>query len=90
MHTNGIVSESKARLARPGESRADDVGHRVLDNLRTSNYPGLRRIKVEVHGNTVTLRGQLGSYHERQVAIARVVGVRGVSRVVDRLSLPPE
>jgi osmotically-inducible protein OsmY len=76
------------RQSAPANDQASDVGREVLDSLRSSNFPGLRRVKIEVHGNTVTLHGHLNSYHERQIAISRAK-VQGVHHVVDRLSLPP-
>ncbi|HEY2895333.1 MAG TPA: BON domain-containing protein, partial [Pirellulales bacterium] len=74
--------------AAPATDETKDVGREVLDNLWSSNFPALRRVKIEVHGNTVTLHGHLNSFHERQIAISTANRVQGVNRVVDRLSLP--
>ena len=62
-----------------------EVGRRVMEGLWASNLPGLRRVAIDVHHDTVTLRGEVASYYERQMAIARTAGVSGVSRVVDML-----
>lgn len=83
------TDELRSRQSALSTEEANDVGREVLDNLRSTNFPGLRRVKIEVHGNTVTLRGQLSSFHERQIAISTANRVQGVNRVVDRLSLPP-
>jgi osmotically-inducible protein OsmY len=61
------------------------TAQRVMHDLWASNMPGLRRIVIEVRRETVILRGEVGSFHERQTAIARTAQVSGVSRVVDML-----
>jgi osmotically-inducible protein OsmY len=61
------------------------MGEQVIQALWGSNMPGLRRIAIEVRRGTVTLRGEVASFYERQTAVARTVSIKGVSRVVDML-----
>ena len=64
-----------------------DLSRRVTEHLWSSNLPGLRRLWVEARRDAIVLHGTLGSYYERQVAVARAAAVRGVARVVDRLEV---
>lgn len=65
------------------------LGDRIVDSLYSSNMPGLRRILIEIHNDVVTLRGQLSSFYERQMAVTRVEQTAGVGQVVDRLDVRP-
>jgi hypothetical protein len=49
-----------------------------------SRYP-LRLLDVEARGGTVTLRGFLATYHEKQLAVHRVLRVAGVHRLIDEI-----
>ena len=59
----------------------------VLESLWASNMPGLRRVAIEVRRDTVTLRGEVVSFYERQTAVARAGQVAGIARVVDMLTV---
>lgn len=58
-----------------------DLERRVAGYLATKHLANLRRLEVVTQGATVTLRGCVDSFHEKQVALhscRRVAGVRGL------------
>jgi osmotically-inducible protein OsmY len=69
--------------------RHDELACRVSADLSASNFPRLRHVSVEAHWDTVTLRGELASFYERQIAVARAERVPGVTRVIDHLRVEP-
>jgi osmotically-inducible protein OsmY len=54
---------------------------------RDSHLPHPMEVAVLEHGGTVTLRGSVGSFHQRHTAVQIARSVRGVRRVEDELSL---
>jgi osmotically-inducible protein OsmY len=87
----GAESRTEAPIQVMHSGHADrQTAQRVMQELWASNMPGLRRIAIEVRRETVILRGEVGSFHERQTAIARTAQVSGVSRVVDMLRVRAE
>ncbi len=62
---------------------ANDLSQRVRLFLIGSNVPGLRHIAVEVEGTTVTLRGAVRTFYEKQLAVRLCRRVAGVIQVID-------
>jgi hypothetical protein len=62
---------------------SESLGQRVRLFLAASHVPGLRRVEVEVVGDTVTLRGRVRTFYEKQLAARLVRHVAGVIHVVD-------
>lgn len=60
---------------------------RVEDNLVANHIPGVSRLAIEARRGTVTLRGRLGSYHQRQRCVHLSRGVAGVVELVDRIDV---
>jgi len=69
------------------ESVAADLGRRVRTVLAGLHVPSFRHINIETAGDAVILTGRVGSFHERQLAIACCKRVAGVRQVDDRLQV---
>ena len=69
--------------------RQTSLARQVTDSLWSASLPALRRISVEVRKETVVLRGEVQTFYERQIAVGRVAGVKGIRRLVDALSVRP-
>ena len=69
----------------------DDGGIHAIVKVRLIKEADIlaRRINVDVHKGVVTLYGRVRSESERRRAKAVVVGVKGVSKVEDRLLVRP-
>lgn len=70
----------------PFVSPDQDLQRRVISFLAARYLPSLRQLQVEVHQGTVTIRGCVASFYEKQVAIhscQRVAGVRNLVDAVD-------
>jgi osmotically-inducible protein OsmY len=61
------------------------LASRVRTFLAQQHLPGLTKIEVEAHGDTVRLSGQVRTFYERQMAIASCKRVAGVRQIDDRL-----
>lgn len=64
-----------------------DVTRRVQLFLSSAGLPGLRRIHVDVAGDTVVLSGRVRTFYERQTAVERSRRVAGVIEVDDRIEV---
>jgi osmotically-inducible protein OsmY len=82
-----VSSAQECRRVEKPISREQELSRRVTECLWSSNLPALRRVSVEVRRNTVILRGKVGSFYDRQIAVARAATVAGVARVVDVLEV---
>lgn len=63
------------------------LARRVKNYLIGYKMPGLRDVEVEADNGTVTLRGQVHSYYQRQLAIHCCRRVAGVNQLVDELEV---
>ncbi len=70
-------------------SRKNDeaLAHRVCECLRRTYRPSLARVSISAHGGVITVRGQVYSYHEKQLCLSLCQRVPGVVRVVDQLQV---
>ena len=64
-----------------------DLEQRVLNFIAGRYVSGLRYVEVQAEAGTVTLRGNVPSYHTRQLCLECCRHVAGVVRVVDRLKV---
>jgi osmotically-inducible protein OsmY len=67
-------------------------GTTIVDDVRAAlesdpRLPHPTEVAVSEQGGTVTLRGSVGSFHQRHAAVQIAKTVRGVRRVEDELSL---
>ncbi len=64
--------------------RADhDLRERMVSYLCSRFRSSLRRLDVESSGGTVTIRGRVPTYYEKQLAINSCRRVAGVVKLVD-------
>jgi osmotically-inducible protein OsmY len=64
-----------------------DVNQQIVGALTRHARREAGRIEVTVHGGVVTLEGAVASLPEHDAALAAAAATRGVSRVVDHLSV---
>lgn len=73
----------RAPFAAPG----DELTRRVGLFLASADMPNLRRIRVDLVGDTVVLSGRVRTFYERQMAVARSRRVAGVIEVDDQIEV---
>jgi osmotically-inducible protein OsmY len=78
-----LASSSKVSSHSAPRFTLDAVG----DALSQSSYATLGLVEYEVDGDDVVLRGEVPSYHLKQMAQAVVQRLAGVRRVDNRLSV---
>lgn len=62
-----------------------DLELRVRNYLAAQSRPALRSVEVQVHNGTVTLRGLVQSFYEKQLSVHLAARVAGVRRLQDEL-----
>jgi osmotically-inducible protein OsmY len=60
---------------------------RIVDQLAGTNRASLRRLSVAVHSGEVTLRGSVGSFYEKQIAIQACRVLSGIERLIDAVEV---
>ncbi len=63
------------------------LADRIVLHLAETNRASLKRLSVDVREGEVTLRGCVGSFYERQIAIQTCRELSGISRVIDALEV---
>jgi osmotically-inducible protein OsmY len=67
---------------------ADNVLERqIASQLAESSRPALKRLAVSVTGGSVTLRGRVASFYEKQLAIQTCRMLAGIDRLVDAVEV---
>jgi osmotically-inducible protein OsmY len=79
----GVGSEITLRF-RPAPA---GIALRIADALKRQTERELKRMEISVHGDTVTLRGSVHSWHERDAAQGAAWAAPGVRRVVNELRI---
>ena len=77
------------RNVRIDDAADRDLERRVMNYLTGRHVPALRRLEVQAAGGTVTLRGTVGSFYEKQLSqqcCRRVAGVLNLIDAVDVVS----
>jgi len=64
-----------------------DLERRVFQYLLDRRMPGLRQLSVEAHGGTVTLRGRVRTFYEKQLCTNICRRVAGVIRLEDLVAV---
>lgn len=64
-----------------------DMERRITSQLAESHRPGLKRLAVRVNEGRVTLRGCVGSFHEKQIAIQACRMFAANERFVDAVEV---
>jgi len=62
-----------------------ELARRVNLFLANQPRPALRYLRVEARGDTVTLRGLVTTYYERQLALQCSRRVAGVRKLIDEI-----
>ncbi len=71
-----------------GTLNADkDLERRVSQYLLDRRMPGLRQLSVEARGGTVTLRGKVRTFYEKQLCGSICRRVAGVIRLEDLVAV---
>lgn len=65
----------------------EDLRRRISSFLGSRHFPAFRRLEVNVAAGAVTLRGQVGSYYEKQVALDTCRRVAGVLSTIDEVEV---
>jgi osmotically-inducible protein OsmY len=60
---------------------------RISHQLAETHRPGLKRLAVNVNGGWVTLRGNVESFYEKQIAIQACQVLAGIERLVDAVEV---
>jgi osmotically-inducible protein OsmY len=77
------AAELKLRVDYPDE----DLRRRISSFLGSRHFPAFRRLEVKVAAGAVTLRGHVGSYYEKQVALDTCRRVAGVLCTIDQVDV---
>lgn len=60
---------------------------RITTQLAETNRASLKRLAVQVSDGSVTLRGNVASFYEKQLAIQACRVLSGVSRLIDAMEV---
>jgi osmotically-inducible protein OsmY len=71
------------------ETTDRELEQRVVAYLQEQQRHALRQIDVRAEGGTVTLRGRVGSFYEKQLCLGCLRRVPGVAHVVDQIDVGP-
>jgi osmotically-inducible protein OsmY len=69
------------------ESADRDLERRVVNFLRGWQMPGLRNLEVQAADGTVTLRGTVNSFYEKQLSQQCCRRVAGVLKLIDAINV---
>jgi osmotically-inducible protein OsmY len=64
-----------------------DLERRIVNYLARRHLPGLRQLEVRANNGTVTLRGQVRSFYEKQLGQHCCQRVAGVRKLVDAIDV---
>ncbi len=73
--------------AAPMASADRAIASQIATHLADTNRASLRRLSVDVHAGEVTLRGSVGSFYEKQIAIQTCRTLSGIYRLIDALEV---
>lgn len=59
----------------------------IASQLAGTNRPGLKRLAVNVDGGSVTLRGSVASFYEKQLAIEACRALADIQRLIDAVEV---
>jgi len=63
------------------------LARQISSQLAETNRPSLRRLSVDVRGGSVTLRGHVSSFHEKQIAIQTCRLLAGIDQLIDAMEV---
>ena len=59
----------------------------IATQLAETRRPSLQRLSVDVEGGAVTLRGRVGSFYEKQIAIQACRVLSGIEQLIDAVEV---
>ena len=71
----------------PIDKSSWEIKRRITSLLFQRGVSSLRRLRIEVDGGTVTLRGGVASFYERQLCLSCCRRVPGVFKLVDEIDV---
>ena len=71
----------------PSRRTDRDLERRVIQFLANRHHPGLRQLNVEAEAGTVTIRGTVKSFYEKQLCQNICRRVAGVIHLVDDVAV---
>ena len=71
------------------EQHNEDLVRRVKIFLSSRHQPGLRHLHIEADGGTVTMRGKVNTFYEKQLSYQCCRRVAGVVKIVDMVDVFP-
>lgn len=83
----GVVGVSNDITIRPRTVTSSELKTRIGEALNRQVERELNNITIEVDGPTVTLRGRVNSWHERDAAQGVAFAAAGVRNVVNELRI---
>jgi osmotically-inducible protein OsmY len=63
------------------------LASRVSSHLAETKRASLKRLSVDVRAGEVTLRGMVGSFYEKQIAIQTCRVLPGIERLIDAVEV---
>ena len=82
MNTTSSKHDRRAATPPPTETSAAE---RIKEELFRRNVPNLRRLDVEVSKGVAHIRGNVGSFYEKQLATICCQKASGVNRVLNSI-----
>lgn len=73
--------------ARPSSSRCREIEETAHRQLRESPYPAVRRVLCRFDRGTLVLRGNVPSFHHKQIAQEAVAGLGAEASVVNEIEV---
>ena len=70
-------------------AKQDAVRKAAESRLRESSYAALRLVKCDFHEGVLIFRGNVPTYHQKQVAQSLLQSLEGVLEVSNRLEVGP-
>ncbi len=82
------VDSIQSRDIRP--TRDESIAQTVRDRLQQSPYWAVRQLTCDFREGVAIVRGNVPTYHTRQIAVSTVQGVNGVKVVDDKIQVTHE
>jgi len=73
--------------ASPIATTDGSLASQISAQLAETNRASLRRLSVDVRDGAVTLRGHVGSFYEKQVALQACRLLAGIERLIDAVEV---
>jgi osmotically-inducible protein OsmY len=76
-------------IAAVAPPRAADslLENEIATRLAATRRPSLQRLSIDVLAGQVTLRGSVGSFHEKQLAIGACRVLSGIEQLIDAVEV---